>query len=135
MLCHAGTRYDDVVDKNFMNKARAKIGAGSKHPTYEAFIINFPLASHACTVCAERSCLIVTLSGVALETVCALYRLFIMSVKAAVTQVAKKIDWEAIAKIVVTDEGKRELTSLRRTYDEVNQTLESKMNVVRNRDG
>ena len=58
-----------------------------------------------------------------------------MSVKAAVTQVAKKIDWEAIAKIVVTDEGKRELTSLRRTYDEVNSTLESKMNVVRKRDG
>ena len=70
-----------------------------------------------------------------METVSALYRLFIMSVKAAVTQVAKKIDWEAIAKIVVTDEGKRELTSLRRTYDEVNSTLESKMNVVRKRDG
>ena len=58
-----------------------------------------------------------------------------MSVKAAATQVAKKIDWETVAKVIVTDEGKRELTSLRRTYDEVNQTLDSKMNLVRTWDG
>ncbi|KAJ7548844.1 hypothetical protein O6H91_07G030000 [Diphasiastrum complanatum] len=52
-----------------------------------------------------------------------------MSGKAVVHKVARSIDWEFIAKIIVSDEGKKELGTLRRAFEDVNNTLETKFNV------
>ncbi|CAM8952249.1 unnamed protein product [Rhodiola kirilowii] len=47
-----------------------------------------------------------------------------------VVDVAKKaratIDWDGLAKLLVSDEARKEFATLRRTFDEVNQALETK---------
>lgn len=44
--------------------------------------------------------------------------------------ISKGIDWDHITKAVVSDEGRRELFSLRRSFDDVSNTLETKFNTV-----
>nr|GFC69256.1 ATP synthase subunit d, mitochondrial [Tanacetum cinerariifolium] len=39
---------------------------------------------------------------------------------------SKSIDWEGMAKMIVTDEAKKEFSSLRRAFEEVNSTLQTK---------
>ncbi|KAE8702576.1 ATP synthase subunit d [Hibiscus syriacus] len=39
---------------------------------------------------------------------------------------SKNIDWEAMAKLLVSDEARKEFATLRRTFDEVNSTLQTK---------
>nr|GEU29734.1 ATP synthase subunit d, mitochondrial [Tanacetum cinerariifolium] len=39
---------------------------------------------------------------------------------------SKTIDWEGMAKMIVTDEAKKEFSSLRRAFEEVNSTLQTK---------
>eukprot|EP00897_Mesotaenium_endlicherianum_P008372 jgi/Mesen1/7563/ME000392S06824 len=51
-----------------------------------------------------------------------------MSGKAVAEKITKAIDWEALAKVIISDEGKREMSALRRTFDDVSNTLETKMN-------
>ncbi|KAL3683901.1 hypothetical protein R1sor_001923 [Riccia sorocarpa] len=46
--------------------------------------------------------------------------------KNVVQRVAKGIDWEYLAKVVVSDEGRRELGVLRRSFDDASNTLETK---------
>ncbi|TYH87960.1 hypothetical protein ES332_D01G154400v1 [Gossypium tomentosum] len=38
----------------------------------------------------------------------------------------KSIDWEGMAKLLVSDEARKEFATLRRTFDEVNSTLQTK---------
>ncbi|CAM6115981.1 unnamed protein product [Calypogeia fissa] len=40
--------------------------------------------------------------------------------------ISKGIDWDFIAKAVVSDEGRRELLALRRSFEDVSDTLENK---------
>ncbi|KAI3743528.1 hypothetical protein L1987_61238 [Smallanthus sonchifolius] len=39
---------------------------------------------------------------------------------------SKSIDWDGMAKMIVTDEARKEFSSLRRAFEEVNSTLETK---------
>ncbi|TYG73423.1 hypothetical protein E1A91_D04G094000v1 [Gossypium mustelinum] len=39
---------------------------------------------------------------------------------------SKNIDWEGMAKLLVSDEARKEFATLRRTFDEVNSTLQTK---------
>ncbi|PRQ58877.1 ATP synthase subunit d, mitochondrial [Rosa rugosa] len=39
---------------------------------------------------------------------------------------SKKIDWDGMAKLIVSEEARKEFASLRRAFDEVNTTLETK---------
>ncbi|KAI3677218.1 hypothetical protein L1987_86841 [Smallanthus sonchifolius] len=39
---------------------------------------------------------------------------------------SKTIDWDGMAKMIVTDEVRKEFSSLRRAFDEVNSTLQTK---------
>ncbi|KAG4123122.1 hypothetical protein ERO13_D11G308400v2 [Gossypium hirsutum] len=39
---------------------------------------------------------------------------------------SKNIDWEGMAKLLVSDEARKEFTTLCRTFDEVNSTLQTK---------
>ncbi|KAL1089490.1 hypothetical protein V6Z11_D07G024100 [Gossypium hirsutum] len=39
---------------------------------------------------------------------------------------SKNIDWEGMAKLLVSDEARKEFAALRRTFDEVNSTLQTK---------
>lgn len=43
---------------------------------------------------------------------------------------SKTIDWEGMAKMIVTDEAKKEFSSLRRAFEEVNSTLQTKFSQV-----
>lgn len=51
-----------------------------------------------------------------------------MSGKAVADKVAKAIDWEYLGRVIVSSEGKRELSALRRAYDEASNVLETKLN-------
>lgn len=42
----------------------------------------------------------------------------------------KKIDWEGMAKLIVSDEARKEFANLRRAFDEVNSQLETKFSQV-----
>eukprot|EP00271_Cylindrocystis_brebissonii_P015896 TRINITY_DN38965_c0_g1_i1.p1 TRINITY_DN38965_c0_g1~~TRINITY_DN38965_c0_g1_i1.p1 ORF type:complete len:164 (+),score=49.96 TRINITY_DN38965_c0_g1_i1:156-647(+) len=55
-----------------------------------------------------------------------------MASKAVATKAGRIIDWDFLFKAIVSDEGKRELGALRRTYDDVSNTIENKLkqNVV-----
>lgn len=53
-----------------------------------------------------------------------------MSVKAAAQRTFKAIDWDKLAKIVVSEEGKREMIALKRAYDDVSSQLDTKFNQV-----
>ncbi|BBN04374.1 F-type H+-transporting ATPase subunit d [Marchantia polymorpha subsp. ruderalis] len=46
--------------------------------------------------------------------------------KNIVQKVTRGIDWDYLAKVVVSDEGRRELGALRRSFDDVSNTLETK---------
>eukprot|EP00246_Nothoceros_aenigmaticus_P004242 TRINITY_DN15697_c0_g1_i1.p1 TRINITY_DN15697_c0_g1~~TRINITY_DN15697_c0_g1_i1.p1 ORF type:complete len:164 (+),score=44.49 TRINITY_DN15697_c0_g1_i1:180-671(+) len=52
-----------------------------------------------------------------------------MSGKNAVTKVGRAIDWDFLSKVVLSEEGKRELAKLRLAYDDVSYTLETKLNL------
>ncbi|KAB1994224.1 hypothetical protein ES319_D13G085000v1 [Gossypium barbadense] len=39
---------------------------------------------------------------------------------------SKNIDWEGMAKLLVSDEARKEFATIRRTFDEVNSTLQTK---------
>ncbi|GKC24417.1 ATP synthase subunit d, mitochondrial [Tanacetum coccineum] len=39
---------------------------------------------------------------------------------------SKTIDWDGMAKMIVTDEAKKDFSSLRRAFEEVNSTLQTK---------
>ncbi|KAI3826107.1 hypothetical protein L1987_00150 [Smallanthus sonchifolius] len=39
---------------------------------------------------------------------------------------SKSIDWDGMAKMIVTDEARKEFSSLRRAFEEVNSTLQTK---------
>ncbi|XP_040942766.1 ATP synthase subunit d, mitochondrial isoform X1 [Gossypium hirsutum] len=43
-----------------------------------------------------------------------------------VFKASKNIDWEGMAKLLVSDEARKEFATLRRTFDEVNSTLQTK---------
>ncbi|KAK8316981.1 hypothetical protein V6Z11_A13G076600 [Gossypium hirsutum] len=43
---------------------------------------------------------------------------------------SKNIDWEGMAKILVSDEARKEFATLRRTFDEVNSTLQTKFSQI-----
>lgn len=43
---------------------------------------------------------------------------------------SKNIDWEGMAKLLVSDEARKEFTTLRRAFDEVNTTLQTKFSQV-----
>ncbi|TYH74660.1 hypothetical protein ES332_D05G416400v1, partial [Gossypium tomentosum] len=43
---------------------------------------------------------------------------------------SKNIDWEGMAKLLVSDEARREFATLRRTFDEVNSTLQTKFSQI-----
>lgn len=45
---------------------------------------------------------------------------------------SKKIDWDGMAKLLVYEEARKEFSSLRRAFDEVNTTLETKFSQVSN---
>lgn len=45
---------------------------------------------------------------------------------------SKKIDWDGMAKLLVSEEARKEFSSLRRAFDEVNTTLETKFSQVSN---
>eukprot|EP00270_Netrium_digitus_P009941 TRINITY_DN305_c0_g1_i1.p1 TRINITY_DN305_c0_g1~~TRINITY_DN305_c0_g1_i1.p1 ORF type:complete len:164 (+),score=59.52 TRINITY_DN305_c0_g1_i1:121-612(+) len=49
-----------------------------------------------------------------------------MSLKAAAGQVVKAIDWDYLARVIVSADGKREMLQLRRAFDEVSNSLETK---------
>ncbi|GAB2242739.1 hypothetical protein Droror1_Dr00019514 [Drosera rotundifolia] len=42
---------------------------------------------------------------------------------------SKNIDWDGMAKFFVTDDARREFANLRRSFDEVNQTLQTKFSL------
>ncbi|PWA94683.1 ATP synthase D chain [Artemisia annua] len=46
---------------------------------------------------------------------------------------SKSIDWEGMAKMIVTDEAKKEFSSLRRAFEEVNSTLQTKFSQIENK--
>ncbi|MFQ6649518.1 hypothetical protein Gotur_023155 [Gossypium turneri] len=43
---------------------------------------------------------------------------------------SKNIDWEGMAKLLVSDQARKEFATLRRTFDEVNSTLQTKFSQV-----
>lgn len=43
---------------------------------------------------------------------------------------SKSIDWDGMAKMLVSDEARREFFNLRRAFDEVNTTLQTKFSLV-----
>lgn len=43
---------------------------------------------------------------------------------------SKSIDWDGMAKMIVTDEARKEFSSLRRAFEEVNSTLQTKFSQV-----
>ena len=43
---------------------------------------------------------------------------------------SRTIDWEGMAKVLVTDEARREFSNLRRAFDEVNTQLQTKFSQV-----
>lgn len=43
---------------------------------------------------------------------------------------SKTIDWDGMAKMIVTDEARKEFSSLRRAFEEVNSTLQTKFSQV-----
>ncbi|KAE8679458.1 ATP synthase subunit d [Hibiscus syriacus] len=43
---------------------------------------------------------------------------------------SKNIDWEGMAKLLVSDEACKEFATIRRTFDEVNSTLQTKFSQV-----
>lgn len=43
---------------------------------------------------------------------------------------SKTIDWDGMAKMLVSDEARKEFNSLRRAFDEVNTTLQTKFSQV-----
>lgn len=43
---------------------------------------------------------------------------------------SKNIDWEGMAKLLVSDEARKEFATLRRAFDEVNSTLQTKFSQV-----
>lgn len=43
---------------------------------------------------------------------------------------SRTIDWEGMAKLLVTDEARKEFATLRRAFDEVNSTLQTKFSQV-----
>lgn len=43
---------------------------------------------------------------------------------------SKNIDWEGMAKLLVTEEARKEFFTLRRTFDEVNSQLQTKFSQV-----
>ena len=43
---------------------------------------------------------------------------------------SKNIDWEGMAKLLVSDEARKEFSGLRRAFDEVNSTLQTKFSQV-----
>lgn len=43
---------------------------------------------------------------------------------------SKTIDWEGMAKLLVSDEARKEFATLRRAFDEVNSTLQTKFSQV-----
>ncbi|KAK8318292.1 hypothetical protein V6Z11_A13G163100 [Gossypium hirsutum] len=43
---------------------------------------------------------------------------------------SKNIDWEGMAKLLVSDEARKEFATLRRTFDEVNSTLQTKFSQI-----
>ena len=43
---------------------------------------------------------------------------------------SKNIDWEGMAKLLVSDEARKEFATLRRAFDEVNTTLSTKFSQV-----
>lgn len=45
---------------------------------------------------------------------------------------SKSIDWDGMAKMLVSDEARKEFFSLRRAFDEVNTTLQTKFSQVLN---
>ena len=45
-------------------------------------------------------------------------------------KVGKNIDWEGMAKLLVSDEARREFSGLRRAFDEVNSQLQTKFSQV-----
>eukprot|EP00245_Coleochaete_scutata_P016460 TRINITY_DN7698_c0_g1_i1.p1 TRINITY_DN7698_c0_g1~~TRINITY_DN7698_c0_g1_i1.p1 ORF type:complete len:164 (+),score=59.60 TRINITY_DN7698_c0_g1_i1:152-643(+) len=51
-----------------------------------------------------------------------------MSGKAVAGKIVKGIDWEFVAKAIVSEEGKKELFALKRTFDDISSSLASKMN-------
>lgn len=42
----------------------------------------------------------------------------------------KKIDWDGMAKMIVSEEARKEFFNLRRTFEEVNHTLQTKFSMV-----
>ncbi|XP_004307414.1 PREDICTED: ATP synthase subunit d, mitochondrial [Fragaria vesca subsp. vesca] len=50
----------------------------------------------------------------------------VMDVANLTFKVGKKIDWDGMAKLMVSEEARKEFANLRRAFDEVNQTLETK---------
>lgn len=44
---------------------------------------------------------------------------------------SKNIDWDGMAKLLVSDEARKEFATLRRAFDEVNSTLQTKFSQVR----
>jgi F-type H+-transporting ATPase subunit d len=43
---------------------------------------------------------------------------------------SRNIDWDGMAKLLVTDEARKEFSTLRRAFDEVNSTLQTKFSQV-----
>ncbi|KAL1063747.1 hypothetical protein V6Z11_D13G164600 [Gossypium hirsutum] len=43
---------------------------------------------------------------------------------------SKNIDWEGMAKLLVSDEARKEFATLRRTFDKVNSTLQTKFSQI-----
>ncbi|KAH9287894.1 hypothetical protein KI387_032011, partial [Taxus chinensis] len=48
--------------------------------------------------------------------------------KNVVEKAVKTIDWDGMAKLLVTDAARKEFLNLRRTYEEVKRTLDTKFN-------
>ncbi|KAI5068480.1 hypothetical protein GOP47_0016825 [Adiantum capillus-veneris] len=52
-----------------------------------------------------------------------------MSSKTVAQQVLKDLDWDKLAKAVVSDEGRRELNNLRRAFDDFNNVMRTKFSL------
>lgn len=48
----------------------------------------------------------------------------------AAFKASKNIDWDGMAKLLVSDEARKEFSSLRRAFEEVNSTLQTKFSQV-----
>lgn len=46
------------------------------------------------------------------------------------TKAGKAIDWDGMAKLLVSDEARKEFANLRRAFDDVNQQLQTKFSQV-----